>query len=171
MKRRLAFFALAALGVLFLSAATGARINTTKSIPIGLYWTPRAPVEKGAYVLLCPPPGALFETAQARGYLGAGFCPGGYGYLMKRVVAQTGDTVTVSAEGVCVNGTPLPRSAPLEVDPAGRPLPRAPPVCQRLSKTELLVMSDGSPTAFDGRYFGPIPRAQVKAVLKPLLTW
>jgi hypothetical protein len=35
--------------------AAGARINTTKSIPVGLYWTSSAPVEKGAYVLFCPP--------------------------------------------------------------------------------------------------------------------
>lgn len=171
MKRRLALLALAALGVLWLGAATGARINTTKSMPRGLYWTTSAPIHKGAFVLLCPPPGALFDAAKARGYLGAGFCPGGYGSLMKQVVAQTGDTVTVSAEGVRVNGTPLPRSAPRKTDPAGRPLPRPPPVCQRLSKTELLVMSDQSDTAFDSRYFGPIHRAQVKAVLKPILTW
>jgi hypothetical protein len=37
--------------------AAGARINTTKSIPVGLYWTSSAPVEKGAYVLFCPPQG------------------------------------------------------------------------------------------------------------------
>ncbi|MES2568793.1 MAG: conjugal transfer protein TraF, partial [Verrucomicrobiota bacterium] len=35
--------------------AAGARINTSKSIPVGLYWTSNSPVEKGAYVLLCPP--------------------------------------------------------------------------------------------------------------------
>jgi type IV secretory pathway protease TraF len=34
--------------------AAGARVNTTKSIPVGLYWTSSAPVEKGAYVLLVP---------------------------------------------------------------------------------------------------------------------
>lgn len=171
MMGRFAFLALAALAVLLLGAATGARINTTKSIPRGLYWTTSAPITKGAFVLFCPPPGALFDAARARGYLGAGFCPGGYGYLMKPVVALTGDTVTVSAEGVRVNGTPLPRSAPLNTDPAGRSLPRPPPVCQKLGETELLVMSHQSATAFDSRYFGPIHRAQVRAVLKPLLTW
>lgn len=87
------------------------------------------------------------------------------------MVAVTGDTVTVSDEGVRVNGKPLARSAPRKTDPAGRPLPRAPPVCQRLGQTELLVMSDGSTTAFDSRYFGPLPRAQVKTVIKPILTW
>ena len=46
--------------------ALGARINTTRSIPIGLYWTSGAPVEKGAYVLFCPPPHfneGVFEVA------------------------------------------------------------------------------------------------------------
>lgn len=174
MNRRWASLALAGAGVLLLGtlgAATGARVNTTKSIPMGLYWTTRAPIAKGAYVLFCPPPGALFDAAKARGYIGAGFCPGGYGYLMKRVVAVTGDTVTVSDEGVRVNGNPLARSAPRKTDAAGRSLPGAPPVCQRLGQTELLVMSDARPTAFDSRYFGPLHRAQVKTVIKPILTW
>ena len=67
--------------------AAGARINTTRSIPVGLYWTSSAAVEKGAYVLFCPPKLGVFDDAKGRGYIGAGFCEGGYGYLMKRVLA------------------------------------------------------------------------------------
>ena len=174
MSSRWASLAVAALGVLLLGTfgvAAGGRINTTKSIPIGLYWTTSAPVAKGAYVLFCPPPGALFDAARARGYIGAGYCPGGYGYLMKRVLAVKGDTVTVSDKGVRVNGEHVARSVPLQADAAGRPLPRYPPVCQRLGQAELLVMSDASATAFDSRYFGPIHRAQIQAVIKPILTW
>ena len=78
------------------ACAAGARINTTKSIPVGLYWTSSAPVEKGAYVLFCPPQAGVFDDAKARGYIGAGFCPGGYGYMMKRVLAAKDDAVTVS---------------------------------------------------------------------------
>ena len=44
----------------------GARINTSKSIPVGLYWTTGAPLEKGAYVLVCPPPSGLFNEARRR---------------------------------------------------------------------------------------------------------
>jgi type IV secretory pathway protease TraF len=36
---------------------------------------------------------------------------------------------------------------------------------------EALLMSDYSPSSFDGRYFGPIPRAQIQGVVRPVLTW
>jgi len=108
--------AIAGVSVLVLGAlacASGACINSTKSIPVGLYWLSSEPVEKGAYVMFCPPPIGVFDEAKARGYLGAGFCPGGYGYLMKRVLAAKDDAVTITDEGVRVNGELLPHSAPI----------------------------------------------------------
>jgi conjugative transfer signal peptidase TraF len=99
-----------------LACASGARINSTRSIPVGLYWLSSEPVGKGAYVMFCPPPIGVFEEARARGYLGAGFCPGGYGYLMKRVLAAKDDAVTITDEGVRVNGELLPHSAPIQAD-------------------------------------------------------
>jgi type IV secretory pathway protease TraF len=32
-------------------------------------------------------------------------------------------------------------------------------------------MSDVSRTSFDGRYFGPISRAQIRTVIVPVFTW
>ena len=64
--------AIAGVSVLVLGAlayASGARINSTKSIPVGLYWVTSDPVEKGAYVMFCPPPIGVFEDARARGFL------------------------------------------------------------------------------------------------------
>ena len=126
-KRITAGVAIAGIAVLVLGAggyAAGARINTTKSIPVGLYWTSSAPVEKGAYVLWCPPQTGVFDDAKERDYIGAGFCTGGYGYMMKRVLAAKNDAVTVSDDGVRVNGELLPLSKPIKADSAGRPLPR-----------------------------------------------
>lgn len=154
-----------------LAYAAGARINTTRSIPVGLYWASSTAVEKGTYVLFCPPQARVFDEARARGYIGAGFCPGGYGYMMKRIVAATDDDVAVSDEGVRVNGELLPLSAPRAVDAAGRPLPRLQADNYRLSGAEVLLMSDVSRTSFDARYFGPIDRAQIQSVVSPVLTW
>ena len=107
LRRRLAMgTAIAGVSVLALGAlacASGARINSTRSIPVGLYWLSSEPVEKGAYVMFCPPPIGVFDEARARGYLGAGFCPGGYGYLMKRVLAAKDDVVTISDGKVAVS--------------------------------------------------------------------
>jgi conjugative transfer signal peptidase TraF len=154
-----------------LAQVAGARINTTRSIPVGLYWVSGAPADKGAYVLVCPPPAAVFEQARERGYLGAGYCPGGYGYLMKRIVATEGDVVAVSGEGVWVNGALLPASAPRTVDAGGRALPRFRTDAHTLGAADVLLMSAGRPTAFDARYFGPLPRGQIQTVVSPLLTW
>jgi conjugative transfer signal peptidase TraF len=162
------------IALLLLGAAfqvAGARINTSKSIPVGLYWTTSTPIEKGAYVLFCPPPSGVFNEARARGYIGAGSCPGGYGYLMKQVAATQRDTVTVTNEGVRVNGERWPQSAPRHADNAGRPLPRYQANGYVMDHAEVLLMSDGSPTSFDGRYFGPVSRAQLQTAIKPMLTW
>ena len=151
--------------------SAGARVNTTKSIPVGLYWLTEEPVEKGAYVIFCPPQVGVFDDAKERGYIGAGFCPGGYGFMMKLVLAAKDDHVAVTGEGVTVNGQLLPLSTPLATDKAGRELPRYQATHYTLGNSELLLMSDVSGTSFDGRYYGPISRNQIKGVIRPVVTW
>ena len=166
--------AIGGAGLLLLGVAcyaVGARINTTKSIPVGLYWTSDKPAEKGAYVFFCPPQVGLFVDAKERGYIGAGFCPGDYGYMMKRILAAKKDVVSISDDGVRVNGQLLPFSAPLKVDKAGRPLPRYQSARYTLGNSEVLLMSDVSGTSFDGRYFGPVNLSQIKTVIFPVITW
>jgi conjugative transfer signal peptidase TraF len=165
---------LAGVGVIALGLvcyAVGARVNTSKSIPLGLYWTSDKPVEKGAYVLFCPPQVGVIAEAKRRGYLSAGFCPGDYGYLMKRILAAKGDHVTIAGDGVRVNGELLPHSAPLAQDGAGRPLPRFQAGDFVIGNTEVLLMSDVSSKSFDGRYIGPIGHSQIQTVIVPVLTW
>jgi conjugative transfer signal peptidase TraF len=164
--------AAAALLVLgFMFHAAGLRVNVTRSIPIGLYHVTDAPVEKGEYVIFCPPESTLFEEARSRGYIGAGFCPGGYGYMMKRVRAVAGDRVTWGEEGIVVNGEVLPASAPQEADKAGRLMWRQELADYVLGEFELLLMSDVSWSSFDGRYFGPVDVGQVRGVIKPLIVF
>jgi len=166
--------ALIGTGALVLGAlcyAIGGRVNTTRSIPVGLYWTTSKPFAKGDYVLFCPPQVGVIAEAKRRGYLASGFCPGDYGYMMKKVLASTNDTVAVTDAGVSVNGMLLPLSAPLVADGAGRPLPRFQSANFVIGASEVLLMSDVSGTSFDGRYFGPVNRSQVKTVIVPVLTW
>ena len=151
--------------------AAGARINTTKSIPLGLYWTSEQPVAKGAYVLFCPPQANVFTVAKERGYIGAGFCPGGYGYMMKRVFAAKGDAVSITDDGVRVNDLLVPLSMPLKADKAGRPLTRYRVSHFILEASDVLLMSDVTGASFDSRYFGPISRSQIKTVISPVITW
>jgi conjugative transfer signal peptidase TraF len=148
----------------------GLRINTTKSIPVGLYKLDPTPPQKGDYVIFCPPQKEIFSVAQKRGYIGSGFCPGGYGVMMKRILAAKGDEVTFSKDGVFVNGQLLPYSKPLNVDPGGRALPVLREV-YTLEISEILLMTDQSPSSFDGRYFGPVTASQIISTITPLLTW
>lgn len=148
----------------------GVRINTSPSISLGLYWATGEPAKTGDYVMWCPPRSETFDLAKERGYIGAGLCPGGYGYIMKRVAAAKNDVVTVADEGVRVNGDLLPFSALLKADQAGRPLPRYRPG-YKLNEHQVLLMTDVHPFSFDSRYFGPIDRSQIKTVIAPVLTW
>lgn len=158
-----------ALGLLFYIA--GGRVNTTRSIPLGLYWTSSKPVEKGAYVLLCPPPMEVIAEAKRRGYLATGFCPGKLGNMMKKILAAKDDAVAITDDGVTVNDAMLPLSAPMVMDKFGRPLPRYQHTKFTVSDNEVLVMSDVNGKSFDGRYFGPILRSQIQTVIVPVFTW
>lgn len=152
-------------------ALAGARINTTASYPMGVYWEVNAPLERGAMVIFCPPKTSVFDEAKARGYIGAGFCPGGYGLMIKKIMAVHGDHVAVSAEGVYVNGELVPNSKPFNADKAGRPMPHYWADGQTLSDRQVLLMSDHSPLSFDARYFGPVSESQIRSVIQPVFTW
>lgn len=159
-----------ALG-LALAHQAGLRFNTTRSIPLGLYLMSNDPIEKGAFVLWCPPERPEFDLAKERGYIGAGFCPGGYGNMMKRVLAEGHDLVSVSDDGVRVNEQLLPLSAPIDEDSVGRPLPRYRLAPSVLGDAECFLMSESNARSFDARYFGPIDRRHIQGVIHPLWTW
>ncbi|OQW45419.1 MAG: conjugal transfer protein TraF [Nitrospira sp. HN-bin3] len=156
---------------LVLAHQAGLRLNTTRSIPLGLYRMSADPIETGAYVLWCPPDRPEFDLAKERGYIGAGFCPGGYGNMMKKVVASHHDVVSVTDDGIIINGTLMPASQPFETDSIGRPLPRFRVTDHVLAYSEFLLMSDTNSRSFDARYFGPIHRDHIQSLIHPVWTW
>lgn len=158
------------LGLVLVHAA-GLRLNTTRSIPLGFYLMSNDPIVKGAYVLFCPPERPEFDLAKERGYIGAGFCPGGYGNMMKKVAASDHDVVSVTDDGATINGTLVPASQPFEADSMGRPLPRFRVTDHVLAPSELLLMSDTNSRSFDARYFGLVHRAHIQSLIYPVWTW
>jgi conjugative transfer signal peptidase TraF len=152
-------------------AAAGYRVNVSASVPLGIYRvTPRA-VAVGEYVQVCPPNKQPFIEAKDRGYIGPGKCPGGFGYLFKKVLAAKTDTVTMTDAGMTINGQAVPYSAPLKHDPTMRPLPVWRVANRQLEDHELILMTNVNPKSFDSRYFGPVGAEQVVSVVKPVLTW
>lgn len=156
---------------LVLAHQAGLRLNTTRSIPLGLYLMSSDPIAKGAYVLFCPPERPEFDIAKERGYIGAGFCPGGYGSMMKKVLAAHNDVVSVTDDGVRINGTFIPASQPSEADSMGQPLPWFRITDHVLARTEFLLMSDTNSRSFDARYFGPVHRMHIQSLIHPVWTW
>ncbi len=169
--KHFAIVGISAFSLLAITYAAGARINTTRSIPLGLYWLSSSPISVNSYVIFCPPDQPAFLEAKKRGYLTSGFCEGELGYMMKKILAAKGDAVSFNVDGVRVNGQLLPLSARYSQDKAGRAMPVPVPSTQVLNKNELLVMSDVNPKSFDSRYFGPVDIGQVKSTITPIFTW
>lgn len=166
--------AVAGMAVLILGAGcyfSGVRVNTTRSIPLGLYWLTSDPIEKGAFVAFCPPASDVFDVARQRGYIGAGLCPGGYGLMFKQVLAAKADHIDISPRGVAVNGNALPNSTPMVRDLAGQPLPGYLASDYTLGEHEVLLMSETNGKSFDGRYFGPVSTQQIQGAIRPVFTW
>jgi conjugative transfer signal peptidase TraF len=148
----------------------GIRINTTGSYPMGVYQMVDAPIEKGSLVIFCPADNPIFRLAKQRSYIPTGFCPGGYGYLIKKISGIEGDHVKFSAQGVTVNGKLLPNSAPMDEDLNGQNLTHI-EIDMVLDDHSTLLMSDYSPKSFDARYFGLTDKSHIISVVRPLWMW
>jgi conjugative transfer signal peptidase TraF len=95
----------------------GLRINTSPSLPIGLYVVT---TDGSANLIEFCPAEPFAELSLIRGYRDAGSCRDGGAPLLKPVVANVGDIVELSGRGISVNGLLLPNTAPLSKDTKGR---------------------------------------------------
>ena len=163
-----AIFSISIISVGFLLMAMGFRLNITNSLPIGLYRITSLTSLKNSFVMFCPDDRPAFKQGLKRNYIDPGLCPGGYGYLMKKVVAMQGDTVSVTAEGVFVNQALIPLSKPKLNDGLNRTLPQWRVLNYQLKNDEVMTMTSQSEWSFDGRYYGPVRTGQIKGVITPV---
>lgn len=152
----------ALIGALSLAAAGGARPlllwNRTASEPQGLYVRGAGSVSVGALIAF-PTPSAAFPYADDRmSYLRR--VP-----ILKHVAAVSGDLVCTANGKLEINGRV--RAPILRRDRRGAVLPRW-EGCRRLGDSEVFVFSDRIPNSFDSRYFGPVNRADIIGVFRPL---
>ena len=162
---------LAPLGLAFglmagVFVSAGYRINLSASFPPGLY---RVSAD-GPLVSVCLQ-GEAARLAGERRYVFGGTCPLRLAPLMKRIVAQEGDDVRVTMDGVSINGRALPNSAPMAHDSLGLPLPAlaaSAPYARRLGADELWLSSWYNAGSFDSRYIGPVRVDQVQERLAPV---
>ncbi|HAU1321515.1 TPA: conjugative transfer signal peptidase TraF [Legionella pneumophila] len=154
------------VGALF--HAMGFRINLTESIPIGLYRITSEASIKNTYVIFCPDNRESFRLARDRGYIDHSLYCDGYGYLMKKVVAVSGDILSVTNKGVFVNQILTPYSKPKLQDGMKRSLPQWQVMDYQLQNDEVMTMTSQSEWSFDGRYYGLVHTGQIKGMITPI---
>jgi conjugative transfer signal peptidase TraF len=160
----LAAIAVGSVGVI--AAMFGVRINTSYSLPLGLYVTTSDPSAR--LIEFCPEE-PFASQSSVRGYRTAGFaCPDGAVPLLKPIAAVEGDEVEVSEDGLAVNGHLLPHTRALAIDWAGRALSPWPVGQYRFEPGTVWVASTYNRGSFDSRYMGPIRLSQIRTRLKPL---
>ena len=150
-----------------LCGSLGLRINTSPSLPMGLYITT---AEAGANMVEFCPAEPFATFAIVRGYRDPGTCRDGAAPLLKPIVAKSGDVVELSARGISVNGALLSNTAPLSKDTKGRPLEAWPFGRYVVASETVWVASSYHPRSFDSRYFGPISTTAIRNRVKAFLT-
>src|SRR5262245_4564935 len=118
---RLLVAVLAVFGM-FVTAAVcaGLRINTSYSLPLGIYIRTTDP--NARLIEFCPVEPFATESSERRYRTHGTACADGAVPLLKPVVATAGDRIVLSRAGMRVNGRLLPKTAPLTRDWAGRSL-------------------------------------------------
>lgn len=160
----IALFAISALSATAVSF--GIRVNTSYSLPLGLYAATND--EMAELIEFCPAEPFASESA-SRSYRTPGFaCSDGAVPLLKPIVARPGDLVIVSPEGISVNGYLLPKSYPVSHDANGRPLKAWPNGLYGVEPGTVWVASTYNAGSYDSRYMGPIQTSQIRRRLRPL---
>ena len=157
--------------MVWMAYLAGARINRTYSLPRGLYWLVDKPPERGDIVSFWPQDIEIVREAVRRGYLISGSYNGGYGPLLKKLMALPGDVVSFTDDGVIVNGILIANTKPFLHDRIGDPLPVLRFDNYTLRENEVLFLSDHLPRSFDCRYLGIQDMRQIIGVHRPILVW
>jgi conjugative transfer signal peptidase TraF len=145
-------------------------VLTDSSAPAGIYRLSAVPAGRGALAAACLPT-AVARAGLTRGYLGAGDCPAGAEPAAKVIGALPGDVVELEPGWVAVNGVKFPNSRTAARDSAGRSLTHVLSGAYRVGTGEVWLFGFNNARSWDARYFGPVPLANVRGVLRPLVTW
>jgi conjugative transfer signal peptidase TraF len=150
-----------------LFAFLGLRINTSPSLPLGLYVVT---TDGSANLMEFCPAEPFAALSLVRGYRDPGVCRDGGAPLLKPVAAKAGDLVELSWHGISVNRVLLANTAPLFKDTKGRPLEPWHFGRFLVAPGTVWVASSYHSRSFDSRYFGPVDTTAIRHRLKALLT-
>jgi conjugative transfer signal peptidase TraF len=155
------------IAVFQLFGLLGLQINTSPSLPLGLYVVT---TDRSANLVEFCPAEPFATLSLIRRYRDPGICRDGGAPLLKPIVAKAGDAVELSERGISVNGLLLPNTAPLSKDTRGRPLTAWSIGRYPVSPGTVWVASSYHSRSFDSRYFGPVYETAIRHRLKAFLT-
>ncbi len=158
------------IGGLVMAAMANVGINVSASYPLGLYQHEpiHNPPHKNKFVLVCPDPrNPVIREAKRLKILAIGSCPGGYAPFLKKLRGVPGDRVTVTDQGVLINGKLLENS---KIKFKIFEMLIRPGYTHTLRPGEYWVMSDYSKNSLDCRYIGPISRSSIIDYTRPIFT-
>ena len=154
------------IAVAGIAAILGLRINTSYSLPLGLY---QVTLDEAAPLIEFCPSEPFASESSHRGYRSRGLiCPDGAVPLLKPIVARTGDVVTVTDAGLSVNGASVPNTGPLQHDRLGRQLKAWPLGRYKVAPGTVWVASTYNAGSYDSRYMGPVDKRLIRRRLRPL---
>jgi conjugative transfer signal peptidase TraF len=133
--------------------------NASASVPLGLYVTVPADSIANGDLVLVRPPETLAAFLAERGYVARGVP------LLKHVAALPPQVVCAEGTAILVDGETVAHRR--MADRLGRPLPTW-HGCHRLESGEVFLLNPAEPDSLDGRYFGPLPRTNIVARLRPV---
>ncbi len=144
--------------------------NTDSAAPAGVYRVVGYDFSRGDLVAACLPI-SVAQEGLALGYLHTGGCAGDAEPVDKIVGALPGDVVDIERGWIAINGKGIAHSATAARDSAGRPLGHVEWGKHRVGTGEVWLFGFNDRRSWDSRYFGPIPIANVRGQLKPVVTW
>lgn len=134
-------------------------LNLTPSLPGGLYETVPCVAGDSDQLVQFAPPEPFKDTYRERGYLVEPM------ELIKPRGILAGAKVCWEAGMLEVNGRGV--TVVQDRDAVGRPLATH-SGCERIPNGHVLPLQSDLPRSLDGRYFGPIPEADITACLRPV---
>lgn len=163
-------------GLFLLTWATGysVAINTTPSMPRGLYLVaPADTALRGDIVAVCIPPSDAARLYRERDYLPKSTrCASNLAPVLKPIVAEPGDSVTLDKQGVWVNGELQRNSRIFDTDSQGRPIDHMPvPWHDVLRSGEYFLLANHIERSLDSRYYGTVSRSALIGKGYPLITF
>lgn len=160
---------LPSLALLFFGLTFGYRLNWTPSQSLGV-WRIRpltSEVAIGELVFVCPPDITRFREARMRGYLRGGLCPGGYGPLIKTVIALEGQGFEIGRV-LRIDGRVIEHSDVRSSDGRGRTLSS---FKSGVVPAGYVFLHSRFSASWDSRYFGPVPSDGILGLAEEVLTY